>query len=233
MNEKAYLVKSGIDWETLILEVQTDPAGVESEAFGALYHAIYGYLHTLAQKWLVRHHLSEVQDNALVAIGLDKILKEITKFEPPDDDSAGIGRAFKAWVSRCCEYEWRNNKNIHRELALDSHVLEEWVNHSSPSIEDQLTAEEEGASSVSLRQQTRSKQREILDEELHRLPEAMRDAILESEDLKSIDKPAGRGKNGEAVVIASKYGLTQGAIRTARSRLVKKVGERFRKECCS
>ena len=88
MPENANLLPSEIDWETLILEVQTDPSGVESEAFGRLYVAVYGYLHTLAQKWLALYQSSEVQDNALVAIGLDKILKEITKFVAPDDNSS-------------------------------------------------------------------------------------------------------------------------------------------------
>jgi len=233
MPENANLLPSEIDWETLILEVQTDPSGVESEAFGRLYVAVYGYLHTLAQQWLARHQLSEVQDNALVAIGLDKILKEITKFVAPDDDSAGIGRAFRGWISTYCEREWCKNKNIHRELALDSHPLENWEKSSSPSVEEQLVAKERGASTISLRQQDISKQGQILSEELNQLPEAMRDAILESEDLKSIDNPAGRGKKGEAAAIASKHGLTPGAIRTARSRLAKRVEERFQKECCS
>jgi len=233
MPENPYQLKSEIDWETLILEVQTTPAGVESEAFGCLYAAIYGYLHTLAQKWLARHQLSEVQDNALVAIGLDKVLKEICKFETPDDDSAGIGRAFKGWLSKCCEREWNNNKNIHRDLALDSHVLEDWGENSCPSVEEQLITKERGVSSISLRQQAISKQRQILNEELKRLPEAMRDAIVESENLKSIDNLGGRGKKGEAAAIASKHGLKPGAIRTARSRLGKRVEERFLKECCS
>lgn len=233
MSENAYLLQAEIDWETLILEVQTDPAGVESEAFGKLYGVIYGYLRTIAKKWLARHQLSEVQDDALVAIGLDKVLKEISKFETPDDDSAGIGWAFKGWISRCCEREWSSNKNIHRELALDSHVLEEWDKNSCPSVEEQMITKERGEPSISLRQQTISKQRQILNEELMRLPEAMRDAIVESEDLKSIDNLAGRGKKGEAAAIASKHGLKPGAIRTARSRLGKRVEERFLKECCS
>lgn len=231
MSDNAYLLQSEIDWETLILEVQTDPTGVESEAFGRLYVASYGYLCTLAQKWLERHQLSEVQDNALVAIGLDKILKEIGKFEAPDDDSAGIGQAFKGWISTCCEREWGNNKNIHRELVLDSHALEEWGKNSCPSVEEQLIAEEGGVSSISLRQQTIAEQKQILNEELNRLPEAMRDAILESEDLKRVDNPAGRGKKGEAAAIASKYALTPGAVRTARSRLVNRVEKGFLKEC--
>jgi len=233
MNENAYLLQSEIDWETLILEAQTAPAGLESEAFGCLYVTIYGYMRTLAQKWLERHQLSEVQDNALVAIGLDKILKEISKFDPPNDDSAGIGRAFKGWVSTCCEREWGNNKNIHRELAFDSHMLEEWEKNSCSSVEEQLITEERGLSSISSRQQAIYEQRQMLNEELSRLPEAMRDAILESEDLKSVDRPKGRGLKGEAAAIASKHGLTTGAIRTARSRLVNRVKERFPKECSS
>lgn len=223
---------SEIDWETLILEVQTDPAGVESEAFGRFYIAIYGYMRTLAQKWLERRQLSEVQDNALVAIGLDKVFKEISKFAPPDDDSDGVGRAFRGWISTCCEHEWRNSKNIHKELAFDAHMLEEREKNSCPSVEEQLVAEESGTFSVSLRQQAIYAQRQILNEELNRLPEAMRDAILESEDQKNVKNLKGRGVQGEVASIASKHGLTPGAIRTARSRLAKKTKERFEKECC-
>ncbi|MCU7919821.1 MAG: hypothetical protein KZQ95_15900 [Candidatus Thiodiazotropha sp. (ex Epidulcina cf. delphinae)] len=224
-------LQSDIDWETLILEVQTDPAGPESEAFGNLYTAIYGYMSTIAKQWLERHRLSEVQDHALVALGLDKVLKEIGKFEIPDDEPTGIGLAFKGWVSTCCEREWTNNKNIHSKVALESHVLEEWEKNSCQSVEELLITEEEDTTSLSSRQQTISKQRHILNEELDRLPEAMRDAILETEDLKSIENPTGRGLKGETAAVASKYGLTPGAIRTARCRLAKRVEERFLKEC--
>ena len=72
--------------------------------------------------------------------------------------------------------------------------------------------------------------RRILHEELEKLPPAMKEALLESEDIKNILQPNARGKQGEAAAIASKHGYKPGAVRTARSRLAAKVNERFEKE---
>ena len=60
--------------------------------------------------------------------------------------------------------------------------------------------------------------------------EAMKEALLESEDLKSVEIPNARGKQGEAASIATKHGYKPGAIRTCRNRLLKKVLERFEQE---
>lgn len=225
MSENAQQLEPEIDWETLILDVQTSPEVESSEAFGYLYDRLYGFIHTLAKKWLERHYLSEAQDNALVAIGLDKILNEICKFDIPEDDSDGIGRAFKSWVSICCRREWSSSKHIHRELPLDEVGMD-----SHPSIEEELVSAEAEGSINTERQQAIEVQRQILNDELDRLPESMREAILETEDLKAIENLTGRGRKGEAAAIASKHNLTPGAIRTARCRLGNRVKQRYQKE---
>ena len=69
-----------------------------------------------------------------------------------------------------------------------------------------------------------------LEDELNKLPPAMKEALLDSEDLKSVENPNARGKQGEAASIASKYGYTPNAVRTRRTRLLGKVQNRFKKE---
>ena len=167
-----------------------------------------------------------------VAIGLDKIWKEIMKFTPPSTDSEGIGRAFKGWVGTCCEREWSANRHIHNERTVDPKILAEWENESIPSIEEMLLKEEEALAPPSPVQHINAIRRQILDDEIHRIPEAMRDALLETEGEKDVANPSARGKQGESAAIAEKYGVTPGAVRTARLRLVQRVRDRFSKEIC-
>lgn len=222
-----------IDWEILILEVQTDPAGASSDSFGQLYLALFGYLEFIAQQWLERNNLCQAQDHALVAIGLDKIYKEIGKFCAPLTDSEGIGRAFKGWCSTVCKREWKSNRHVHSEQPIDPVILEEWDMGATPSVEESVISEEASCEPLGPQQQMNVLRRQILAQELDRLPEAMRDALLETEGEKSVANPKARGKQGESAAIAQKHGVTPGAVRQARMRLVQRVDERFKKESCS
>ena len=227
--EQAQQLLPDMDWEEVLLEVQTDPGDGLTENHGRLYEAIYGLLETAAQKWLRTRHLTEAQDGALVAIGLDKIFRDIEKFSIPDDHSDGIGRAFKAWAFKCCKREWskyiRDQKSKEGDIDQEDILAEE-----APSPEDALIALETTEKQPSRAHAEIELMRRILHEELEKLPPSMKEALLESEDIKNIHQPNARGKQGEAAGIASKHGYKPGAVRTARSRLAAKVNERFGKE---
>ena len=227
--EQAQQLLPDMDWEEVLLEVQTDPGDGLTESHGRLYEAIYGLLETAAQKWLRTRHLTEAQDGALVAIGLDKIFRDIEKFSIPDDHCDGIGRAFKAWALICSKREW--SKYIRDQKIKEGDIdQEDLLAEEAPSPEDALIALEPTEKQPSRAQAEIELMRRILHEELEKLPPAMKEALLESEDIKNIHQPNARGKQGEAAAIASKHGYTPGAVRTARSRLAAKVNERFEKE---
>lgn len=215
------------DWALVILEVQTDPAGPSSTALGQLFRLIYGYLQTLARFWLKRNRRFEGQADDLAAIGWDKVTGSIEKFDIPADVSVGVGRAFKAWVGTCCEREWTRLGAERRERAVDPAELSDLL--LTPSPEELACIEEESpADSPDLK----AKQFVdlLLQQEMAKLLEPMREAIMETEDCKSVANPRARGKAGESAAIAAKHGLTQNAVRTARSRLVQRVQNRFDKE---
>ena len=227
--EQAQQLLPDMDWEEVLLEVQTDPGDGLTESHGRLYEAIYGLLETAAQKWLRARHLTQAQDGALVAIGLDKIFRDIEKFSIPDDHSNGIGRAFKAWALICSKREWR--KYIRDQKSKEGDIdQEDLLAEEAPSPEDALITLETIEKPPSRAQAEIELMRRILHEELEKLPPAMKEALLESEDIKNIHQPNARGKQGEAAAIASKHGYKPGAVRTARSRLAAKVNERFGKE---
>jgi hypothetical protein len=215
------------DWGDVILEVQTDPAGSSSAALGVLFNLLYGYIETLAKVWLRKHRKCEEVPGDLAALGWDTISGRISKFTTPDDCPAGIGRAFKAWVGKCCNREWnrRFSERLEQTMAEDELSQVAWA----PSAEelvisiDDPTDRKQGSDLAQFASR-------LLQEELGKLLEPMRDAILETEDHKSLASPGARGKTGVSTAIAAKYGFTQTAIRTARSRLGQRVKERFAKE---
>ena len=227
--EQAQQLLPDMDWEEILLEVQTEPGDGLTESHGKLYDAIYGLLYTNAQKWLRSRHLTEAEDGALVAVGLAKIFRDIEKFSIPNDHSDGIGGAFKAWALLCCKREW--SKHIRAQQSMSTNIEEEeLLTEDSPSPEEILLALENSDKPPSRAQAEIELMRKILHEELEKLPPSMKEALLESEDIKNIQQPTVRGKQGEAAAIASKHGYKQGAVRTARSRLATKVKERFEKE---
>ncbi len=215
------------DWALVILEVQTDPAGPSSAALGQLFRLIYGYIQTLAKFWLKRNRRLEGQYDDLAAFGWDKVTSGIEKFDIPNDAPVGVGRAFKGWVGTCCEREWTRLGAEQRELAVDPAELSDLA--LAPSPEQLVCAEEESpVDSPDLK----AKQfvERLLQQEMAKLLEPMREAVMETEDCKSVANPQARGKAGESAAIAAKHGLTQNAVRTARSRLVQRVKDRFDKE---
>jgi hypothetical protein len=216
------------DWEEVILEVQTDPAGSSSAALGVLFNLLHGYIETLARVWLRKHRSCEEVPGDLAATGWDTISSHISKFKIPDDGSAGIGRAFKAWVGTCCNRAWNRNFSERLEQTMAENELSQiaWA----PSAEDLVTCTDEPTDGQPRSDPTAQFGSRLLQEELGKLIEPMRDAILETEDHKSLLSPAARGKTGQSAAIAAKYGFTQNAIRTARSRVVQRVKERFAKE---
>jgi len=230
MLEQAKTLKVEIDWEELILEIQTDPGDELTDNHWTLYETVYGSMVVSARRWLENRNLTEARDGALAAIGIDKIFKIIDKFDIPDDDSSGIGRAFKAWALKCCAREWSKQKDLLREVELDSDKFNQFHSGIFPSPEEVLIAEVPSNKPVSRPVTDRALIKRILAEELNRFPQSMKEALLESEDLKSVENPNSRGKQGEAANIAEKYGFTQGAIRTSRSRLLKKIRDRFEQE---
>lgn len=220
-----------IDWEELILEAQTDPCGVtSSDAFGQIYDELHDYVWVMAKNWLSTHQLSEAHDGTFAAVAWDLIAKLLpTKFKIPDRDPNGICNAFKAWVGTCCKHEWERRKI---ELA-DTTVDPVAVNHlqiTTPteisSLEDTLCSTEP----VSSKMTDGQLKRKILEEELGKYIESMRDAILETIDLKDISNMNSKGKHGEAAAIAEKYGHKPNAVRTRLFRLREKVKERYEKE---
>lgn len=227
--EQAQQLMPDMDWEETLLEVQTDPGDGLTESHGRLYEAIYGFLEITAQKWLRTRHLTQALDGALVAIGLEKIFRDIEKFSIPDDCSDGIGRAFKAWALVCCKREWGKYIKSQQDNPKEAEALTE----EAPSPEKILLAQEATRKPPTRTQAEKMMMRQILHEELEKLVPTMKEALLESEDIKNIRKPGARGKQGEAASIAAKYGHTPSAVRTTRSRLAKKVRERFEKEAKS
>ena len=101
MSEQAKKIVEEIDWEEVILEIQTAPGDGLSENHGLLYYFLYGPMEVAAQNWLKTRHLTIARDGALTAIGLEKVFRDIEKFKIPDDNAEGIGRAFKAWALKC------------------------------------------------------------------------------------------------------------------------------------
>lgn len=221
-----------VDWEELILEIQTAPVDGLTESHGILYDAIYGLITVRAQQWLENHHLAQAHDGALTAIGIDKIFKEISKFTIPEDASAGIRKAFIAWALKCSEREWSRPKYqlTQTEISIAPDTIEETYQSTSPSPEEVLITEVSSITPVSRSVTEKALKLRILEEELNKLQPAMKEALLESEDLKSVENPNARGKQGEAASIATKHGYKPGAIRTCRNRLLKKVLERFEQE---
>jgi hypothetical protein len=216
------------DWEEVILEVQTDPAGSSSTSLGVLFNILYGYIQTLAKVWLRQHRTCEEVPGDLAATGWDTITSHISKFRIPDDCSAGIGKAFKAWVGKCCKRAWNRRFSERLEQTMTEDELNQVV--WAPSAEELLTGTDELNDEKQGSDPAAQFASRLLQEELGKLIEPMRDAILETGDHKSLSSPAARGKTGESAAIAAKYGFTQNAIRTARSRLGQRVKERFTKE---
>ncbi|MBR9871482.1 MAG: hypothetical protein GYB26_10110 [Gammaproteobacteria bacterium] len=230
MSEQAQLLMVEMDWEETLLEIQTEPSNELTESHWRLYEALYGLLEVAARKWLHARQLVEARDGALAAVGIDKIFRDIGKFNIPDDSSEGIGRAFRAWAIICCRNEWGKQSGILKDEAWDPTKHLEDDTRASPSPEDLLAALDPPDQPPSRSQTERALRQRILEEELAKLLPSMKDAILATEELKSVSQPNARGKQGEAATIAEAHGHTPGAVRTARSRLLKRAKERFEKE---
>jgi len=218
-----------IDWITHILEVQTSPNINQSiESYTALYEEIFGYLEVVAGKWLRLKGYSEAHDIELASIGLSKVFRDIHKFELQSDEPVRVIKSFKAWAAICSEREWVKKVNI--ELSLVKDISEDAELVQCQSIEDVLIAAETELAEIERPNVEEALKRKILREELEVVVPDMRDAILETEELKRFGSPNGRGLQGDSQAIAEKYSFSQGSIRTRKSRLVRRVKERFMKE---
>ena len=229
MTKEAIFDPGEIDWSLVILEVQTAPEGAEfSPDFVRIYEAIFGFLMVNAKKWLLARNYSSAHDIDLASIGFDKALKEITKFDIPNSSSKQILRSFKAWAAICSRREWEKRVNL--ELTSFKSSYDETQCDQISSIEEDMITKED-IDILNVRPNTEKElKRKILSEELGNLPTDMRDALLETEDLKRIDNPNSRGLQGDSKQIAEKYGYTPGSIRTKRCRLLEKVKSRYEKE---
>jgi DNA-directed RNA polymerase specialized sigma24 family protein len=230
MHGQAHRDLPALDWETLILDAQTDPGGIEGAACQSLYFEIYSWIEVLAVRWLRASYRSEAEDSALVAIGTLAVLEKVGQFEIRDSDQASLGRMFKAWVATVCKNEWKNNAKKSLEIGTTPEDLEGLDQRSAPSIEDALIAEEDSSDPPQRNREDQAACRSILDEELNRLNEPMRNAILETEDLKDLSRPGVRGRQGEAAEIAHRYGLKPATVRANRKRLKDRAKARFSKE---
>lgn len=225
--------QSSPDWGTLILEVQTDPAGADQcPALGLIFQVLFPFLRVLATKWRQKYRLCEDTRDELAIAGWDKISTEIGKFAIPEDGPDGIGRAFKGWVSICSRREWERLAQANPVVTMDPLELSEHL-PAAPSMEELMDEEQQGVGSpefIDRSSRERQIQQESLRQELARLAPSMRDALLETEDGKSIISPNARGRTGAADEIAAKYGHTAGAVRTCRSRVCDRVKARFASE---
>lgn len=229
MSLQATQSETSFDWEEVIMDIQTHPGEELCGSHWLLYAAIYGVLSVAADNWLEGRRLSSAEDGALVAIGLDKIFQNISKFNIPNDHPSGIGKAFKAWCVKCCKNEWSKYANSNLEDSIDPMEIQRLDDRPTLPLEKALS-NQESAKTPSRSDVERKLMRKVLEDELDQLPPTMKDALLDSEDLKSVENPNARGKKGEAASIASKYGYTPNAVRTRRSRLLVKVQDRFEKE---
>jgi hypothetical protein len=216
------------DWEELILDAQTDPGGIDGEACSKLFYEIYWWIEEQAKRWLKATNRAEVEDSALLAIGTKAVLEKIDKFEPRSEDQDSLGRMFKAWVGKVCVNEWRNNAKKSFEESMPPDELEQ--QRFTPSIEDVLIAEEDSSDPPQRNREDQGVCRNIVKEELKRLNEPMRNAILETEDLKDLSRPGVRGRQGEAAEIAHRYGLKPATVRANRKRLKDRAKDRYSKE---
>jgi len=224
---------SSPDWGTLILEIQTDPAGPDQcPALGQIFKELFPFLRVLAAKWRRKYRLSEDTPDDLASAGWDKVSDEIGKFTIPEDGPEGIGRAFKGWVTTCCRRHWEHLAKANPVFAVDPLELSERIS-AAPSVEEVLDAGRQthgNLESVDRSSRERQLRQDILRQELEKLPAAMRDALLETEDEKSVVNPSARGKTGDAARIAAKHGYTANAVRTRRTRLCDRVKARFDSE---
>lgn len=213
-----------IDWITHIMEVQTSPDINQSiGSCTVLYEEVFCYLLVTARKWLYLKGYSEAHDIELASVGLSKVFRDIHKFDLNSDDSVQVIKSFKVWVGICSEREWIKKIDIELNLAKD--VSEDTDLLPVLSIEDMLIeAETERPDNEKILK------RKILREELDAVVPDMRDAILETEALKRVGSPNGRGLQGDSQAIADKYSFSQGSIRTCKSRLVRRVKDRFMRE---
>lgn len=217
------------DWPNLIEDAQTDPEGLQGEAAQRLFLEIYPWINQLAGVWLRSHRYSEAHEGALVSLGVEHVLRKLDRFEIRSEDPGRVGRSFKAWVTKSCRRRWTDEITKIPEESFDPSELEEMEGRTAPSPEALL--EEEQTPERTLPEL--ALMRRIVREELEALPEHMADAIRETEALKDPQRPNARGRTGESAAIADRYHLTPTAIRTARSRLIKRIQRRYEKESSS
>lgn len=217
------------DWALVILEVQTDPAGMACPTFGQLFELLYDYIEAIARVWVRRRGVHDDAVEELAAAGWDKVVSKIQKFTAPSDNSEEVRKAFKAWVGTCCRREWNRIAENQHEHATDPQELDEIPQDSFISDETNDSTEHQNPEQA-CRERVMAAARTILHQELAKMPQPLRDAILETEDCKSVSNPSARLRTGETAAIAAKYGYTPGAIRTHRNRLAKRARERFESE---
>jgi len=215
MNQRCINVLDEVDWETTILEVGTADSLEGLNELQSVCDAIYPVLRVAAKNWLYQHSYNTNSVEDLVSIAFQAYVSVREKYTPPNTDNEGILKSFKAWCCRVAENEWEHN----RAKDIDSEMVD---------YNDELEAgdNEEYYSSALTKCQ-----KQILLEELEKIPGNMKECLLDQAAVKSSRQQNKRGLKGEAKRIAEQYGCTESAIRKRRSRLFESIKTRASKEC--
>lgn len=209
------------DWGELIMDVQTEPDGsLASSSADPLYREIYPYLLAVALDWQRLRHVQAEHPDDLVSLGIQVLFERIDKFTIPEADNANVGKAFKGWVSVIAKREW--------DRFLSSKKPD--VEYLAPTNLDELQVEIKVDTTEFAASPQSQKMKSILNEELSKLPEHMRNAILETVSEKGTANSRARIESGITRKIAEKYGYTPTNVRTNISRLKKRVQTRMSEE---
>jgi len=213
-----------VDWEILILEVQTAPAETLETAQNALYLVIYAWIDDIAARFAQKYRVAESDIMTLSDLGVAQVMKKIDKFELRATDPSNQGIQFKAWVTTVCRNRWydeyrktrRDGARLQSDQAARAKELQDhWdneIHHRDPDDWDRMSAAYESC--------------------LSKYPKHYQNAIVETEALRQEQgTPEGaRGRAGEAREIAERHGVNQNTVRKYRERLKQCIRDAYAKD---
>lgn len=214
--------KTAINWIDLIQDAQTDPEGLEGKAILALYYEIYGYLGSLAKRWLKSKDYSETEDGLLLDIGTDTVLKALDKFACQSDDPEIVRRQFLAWIAKICRRQW---SAVLSEMAAGNAAYQSHVE----TVEADDTEGDDDRILVRTPEE-KARLQDILNTCLGHYPENVQQAILATTDLKDSVSSTKRGRTGEAAMICEQYGVNQSTVRVYKKRVMECAKAAYAKE---